>query len=154
MGKGDALKHAEKNLSDAFIFLNGDTYLPIDYQRMMKEFLAGREQALIVAYHRAPGSAAATPADRVPNNLEVLPDGRVNAYRKRNPEGLTHVDAGAIALRKDILKPLPGGRPFSLEEEVFPQLIRDGQMRAWRTPETFYDMGSPEGLAALEEKLT
>jgi NDP-sugar pyrophosphorylase family protein len=121
--------------------------------RLMAEFSAGRDSALIVAYQRPLGAPAITPADRVPNNLGVLPEGCVTCYRKRNAEGLTHVDAGAIALRKEILGPLPEGKAFSLEEEVYPQLIREGRMRAWRTAEPFYDMGSPEGLAALEEKL-
>jgi NDP-sugar pyrophosphorylase family protein len=153
LGTGGGLKLAEKKLSEEFILLNGDTYLAVAYDRLMAEFSAGRDSALIVAYQRPLGAPAITPADRVPNNLGVLPEGCVTCYRKRNAEGLTHVDAGAIALRKEILGPLPEGKAFSLEEEVYPQLIREGRMRAWRTAEPFYDMGSPEGLAALEEKL-
>lgn len=153
LGTGGALKLAERKLDAGFLLLNGDTYLAVHYDRMMADFSAGRDSALIVAYQRLPGGSAKAPADRVPNNLSVLPDGRVSSYRKRNPEGLTHVDAGAIALRKEILAPLPEGKAFSLEEEVYPQLIKEGRMRAWETAEPFYDMGSPEGLAALEEKL-
>jgi len=153
LGTGGALKLAERKLDAAFLLLNGDTYLAVDYGRMMTEFGAGRDSALIVAYQRLPGCSATGPADRVPSNLGVLADGRVTNYRKRNPEGLTHVDAGAIALRKEILAPLPEGKAFSLEEEVYPQLIQEGRMRAWKTAEPFYDMGSPEGLAALKEKL-
>lgn len=153
LGTGGALKLAERKLDAEFLLLNGDTYLAVNYARMMEEFSAGPDSALIVAYQRLPGTPATAPADRVPNNLGVLPDGRVSCYRKRNPEGLTHVDAGVIALRKEVLEALPVGKAFSLEEEVYPQLIQEGRMRAWTTDEPFYDMGSPEGLAALEEKL-
>jgi NDP-sugar pyrophosphorylase family protein len=45
------------------------------------------------------------------------------------------------------------GQKCSLEEEIYPNLIARGQMRAWVSREPFYDMGSPQGLAALEEKL-
>jgi len=77
----------------------------------------------------------------------------VTAYRKRNSEGLSHIDAGVIVLKKNILARLPAERKCSLEEEIYPQLIAQGEMRAWVTTEPFYDMGSPTGLAALEEKL-
>jgi NDP-sugar pyrophosphorylase family protein len=153
LGTGGAMKLAEKKLRETFLLLNGDTYLAVDYDRIMAKFSAAQDSALIVAYQRLPGAPAAAPADRVPNNLGVSPDGRVSDYRKRNPERLTHVDAGAIALRKEILAPLQEGKALSLEEEVYPQLIKEGRMRAWKTGEPFYDMGSPEGLAALEEKL-
>lgn len=80
-------------------------------------------------------------------------EGRVEAYRKRDPEGLTHIDAGAIVLDKKVLQTLSVGQRCSLEEEIYPKLIADGELFAWVTQEPFYDMGSPAGLAALEEKL-
>jgi NDP-sugar pyrophosphorylase family protein len=66
---------------------------------------------------------------------------------------MTHIDAGAIVLSKEILKLLPPGKRCSLEEEIYPRLIERSEMHAWVTTEAFYDMGSPAGLAALEEKL-
>jgi NDP-sugar pyrophosphorylase family protein len=77
----------------------------------------------------------------------------VTAYRKRDPEGLSHIDAGVIVLKKEILAGLPARQKCSLEEEIYPSLIARGEMRAWVTRDPFYDMGSPAGLAALEEKL-
>jgi len=77
----------------------------------------------------------------------------VTAYRKREPEGLNHIDAGVIILKKEVLKSLPVKRKCSLEEEVYPQLIAYGEMRAWVTTEPFFDMGTPAGFAALEAKL-
>jgi len=40
-----------------------------------------------------------------------------------------------------------------LEEEIYPSLIAGAKCAPWVTREPFYDMGSPAGLGALEEKL-
>jgi len=153
LGTGGALKNAEAHLQDHFVLVNGDTYLGIDYRRLAKEFAEADCSALIVAYERPGIVSQNVPASGLPNNLGVDRDGIVTAYRKRNPEGLSHIDAGVIVLKKEILTGLRAGQKCSLEEEIYPSLIERGEMRAWMTHEPFYDMGSPAGLAALEEKL-
>jgi D-glycero-alpha-D-manno-heptose 1-phosphate guanylyltransferase len=153
LGTGGALKNAEAQLQDYFVLVNGDTYLAIDYRALLREFMESNCAALIVAYQKPATVSPAIPANQVPNNLAVAPDGLVMAYRKRNPQGLSHIDAGVMVLKKEILAELPAGRKCSLEEEIYPRLIARREMRAWLTSEPFYDMGSLEGLAALEEKL-
>jgi NDP-sugar pyrophosphorylase family protein len=152
LGTGGALKNAEAKLQDWFVLVNGDTYLAIDYDKLVRDFTAANCAAMIVAYEK-PAVATAVPASALPGNLGVNTEGMVTAYRKREPEGLNHIDAGVIALKKEILNGLPAGQKCSLEEEIYPRLIARGEMRAWVTREPFYDMGSPAGLAALEAKL-
>jgi NDP-sugar pyrophosphorylase family protein len=153
LGTGGALKNAEAQLRDTFLVVNGDTYLPIDYQALHSSFAASDCAALIVAYEKTSADSSHVPANSLPHNLGVLPGGSVFAYRKRDPAGLTHTDAGAVVLHKSVLQWLPEGCPCSLEEEIYPRLIARGQMRAWITSQPFYDIGSPAGLAALEKKL-
>jgi NDP-sugar pyrophosphorylase family protein len=153
LGTGGALKNAESKLEDEFVLLNGDTYLPVDYAALFQAFRKSLSDALIVAYRKSNRTAASSPANNVANNLAVAADGRVIAYRKHDPQGLTHVDAGVIVLRKWVLRKIPPGRFCSLEEDIFPQLIADGRMSAWVTSEPFYDMGSPAGLEALASRL-
>lgn len=153
LGTGGALKNAEAKLRDWFVLVNGDTYLAIDYGKLMRDFVASDCRAMIVAYEKPAVAVANVPASGLPGNLGVDSDGRVTAYRKREPEGLDHIDAGVIVLRKEVLLKLPVARKCSLEEEIYPQLIARGELRAWVTREPFYDMGSPVGLAALEARL-
>jgi mannose-1-phosphate guanylyltransferase len=153
LGTGGALKNAEAKLRDRFLLVNGDTYLAIDYRALVKQFAEANCSALIVAYEKPATISQEIPASILPNNLDVSSDGLVGAYRKRNPEGLSHIDAGVIVLKKKILAGLRAGQKCSLEEEIYPSLIERGEMRAWVTHEPFYDMGSPAGLAALQEKL-
>ena len=153
LGTGGALKNAETLLAPSFLLLNGDTYLDLPYRDFARNFSAGNVAAIVAAYQ--PNSHdARVPADRVAGNLAIDSTGKVLAYRKKQAQGLTHVDAGVIALRKAILDRIPVGVVYSLEEDVFPGLIAAGQMRAWITQEPFYDMGSPEGLQALVSKLS
>jgi NDP-sugar pyrophosphorylase family protein len=153
LGTGGALKNAEAQLQDYFVLVNGDTYLAIDYASLLQDFREADCTALIVAYGKPETASQSVPASVLPANLGVSQDGVVTAYHKRNSEGLNHIDAGVIVLKKEILARLPAGQKCSLEEEIYPQLIAQGEMRAWVTTEPFYDMGSPTGLAALEEKL-
>jgi mannose-1-phosphate guanylyltransferase len=153
LGTGGALKNAEAQLQDYFVLVNGDTYLGVDYRALGKEFVTANCSALIVAYEKPTATSRDIPARFLPNNLGVDAHSVVTAYRKRDPEGLSHIDAGVIVLKKEILAGLPARQKCSLEEEIYPSLIARGEMRAWVTHEPFYDMGSPAGLAALEEKL-
>ena len=153
MGTGGALKNAEKLLGREFLVVNGDTYLDIPYREFAQEFATGDATAVIAAYK--PDAVNGTlPADKVPCNLAVGVDRKVMLYRKKQPGGLNYVDAGVLGLRKAVLEKMRAGETFSLEENIFPRLIAEGQMRAWVTQEPFYDMGSPEGLKALVEKLS
>ena len=145
LGTGGALKNASSKLEEKFLLLNGDTFLDVNYAAVIADFLAHKPQALIVAR-----KSLNTPA---PNNLAVSPDGHVTAYQKRNPENMTCIDAGAIVLSREVLNDIAPEQICSLEEQVFPKLIQRGEMRAWVTPEPFFDMGSPAGLQALSEKL-
>jgi len=153
LGTGGALKNAESRLEDHFILVNGDTYLGVDYGELLRKFAEVKCAALIVAYQKPAKTSPDIPANQGPNNLAIGTDGVVTAYQKRNPEGMSHIDAGVIVLNKEILTSLPADRVCSLEEETYPRLIAEREMRAWVTREPFYDMGSPAGLAALEEKL-
>jgi NDP-sugar pyrophosphorylase family protein len=145
LGTGGALKNAAALLDGEFLLLNGDTYLAIDYAGLSDAFRASEAMAMIVAYENSDA--------RVPSNLALTADGSVAVYRKRDPRGLTHVDAGVIALRREVLAEIPASSKCSLEEDIFPKLIERGQMKAWVTKEPFYDMGSPAGLEALAARL-
>jgi mannose-1-phosphate guanylyltransferase len=153
LGTGGALKLAESQLENEFIVLNGDTYLDLSYAQLSHRFLAEGREALIAAYCGRAGEPQ-VPADTVARNLGVDSSGNVWAYRKKEPVGLTHVDAGVIALRKSVLTRIPVGASCSLEERIYPQLIREGQMRAWITQEPFIDMGTSEGLQVLAKKFS
>jgi mannose-1-phosphate guanylyltransferase len=145
MGTGGALKNAERHLDSEFVLLNGDTYLDIRYAQLFEDYRAAGCKAMIVAFQNQD--------NRLLGNLALNADQKVVAYSKKNPVGLQQVDAGVIALDRQILELIPTGVKCSLEEEMYPVLIRAQEMRAWVTQQAFIDIGSPAGLEALEGKL-
>jgi len=145
LGTGGALKNAESKLKNEFLLLNGDTYLPINYNSLIKSFYKSDKQGLIVAYDNSQWI--------VPNNLAVNESNIVISYNKKEQTGLTHVDAGAIMLKREVLRYIPEGCICSLEEETFCKLIAKRELSAFPTNQRFYDMGSFQGLETIRSVL-
>lgn len=144
LGTGGALRLAEPLLAERFVVLNGDSYLPVDY-RSIAALLENAPMALAIYDNRLGDTGVA-------NNIGLDGEGRIAFYRKGARSGATHVDAGAVAMRREVLAEAPDG-PFSLENHFFPLLISRRELAAWHSPQRFYDMGTPAGLAALEAYL-
>jgi len=141
LGTGGALKNAEGKLDDEFLLLNGDTYLPIDYCELVDSFYSCNCRGMITVYDNA--------LKIVRNNIAFNELNVVTAYNKKNAEGMTHVDAGAMILKKDILEMIPGSKICSLEEEIFCQLIEKRELMAYPTSQRFYDMGTFNELEVI-----
>ena len=88
-----------------------------------------------------------TPPDR--SDLQIDPDLSVLRYDK-SARNLGYVNAGVLALRRDIIRAVPSGRPVSLENEVFPGLIEKHEMSAYIASEKFYDIGTFASLQGFE----
>lgn len=142
LGTGGALKNAEDKLLDEFLLLNGDTYLPIDYDAFIKSFKEFDKIGTITAYDNS--------EEIVPNNIAVGTSSEVISYNKKASEEMTHVDSGAMIFKKDIIKLIPEGRTCSLEEEVFCELIKRNELVAFISKQRFYDMGSFKELEIIK----
>jgi mannose-1-phosphate guanylyltransferase len=144
LGTGGAIKHAAAQVADEFFVLNGDTYLPLDYRALeqrWEERRAGLEGLLVVYDNH----------ERVaPGNVR-LDDGELVAeYRKDAGAEGGYVDAGVQVFKKTILDMIPDRGVVSLEQEVFPKLIAGRRLGAYATSTRYYDIGTPERLAAFE----
>lgn len=142
LGTGGALKNAQDKLMEDILLLNGDTFLPIDYLELIDHFHGYNTMAILTASNNSEIMA--------PNNVAIVESNRVVDYNKRDPKGMTHVDSGALVLKKEILDFFPEGRVCSLEEDIFPELIKRKVLKAFITGERFYDMGTIEGLKLIE----
>jgi len=141
LGTAGALKRAEPLLDDDFFLIYGDSYLFLDYRMIVNFFRRHSELGLMVVYRNQDW--------REPSNV-VADGGFVIAYDKetRTPE-MTYVNYGASVLRKKALECIPARRP-SAQEELYRDLIRQRQLLAYEVYEPYYEVGSPEGLAAFE----
>jgi len=145
LGTGGALKNAENKIEQVFMVLNADTYLPIDYPKLVGFYRKKKKKAVMVLYDNH--------EKLMVNNARLGGDGLVQAYNKESSEGMTHVDAGTYLFNKRVLSLIPAGREVSLETEVLPKLIEGKELAGYVTGQRFYDMGTPERLRETEEVL-
>ena len=147
LGTGGALVRALPLLARDFVLIYGDSYLPIDYSLPVRRLREAGCSGVLVIYDNRNGDTG------VANNIAVAPDGRIARYEKGAPEaaGLTHVDAGVAALRRSVLEEWNGPPKFSLEREIYTELIRRGELHGLEVRQRFYDIGTPERLKVVEE---
>ncbi|MFT3773195.1 MAG: NTP transferase domain-containing protein [Minicystis sp.] len=153
LGTAGALRRALPLLDETFLVTYGDSYLPFDYRAPLLDLRAhaGHDGALgTMAVFRNDDTL-----DR--SNTEVRGD-IVIRYEKRPRDAardpsLDHIDYGATALRREVIAALPADEPHDLSA-VQRALAAAGRLRAYAAAERFYEIGSPEGLADLENRLT
>jgi len=144
LGTGGALKMAEGLLDDAFMMMWGDSYLLLDYAAIWRAFQEQDLPAMMVVFRNQ--------NKRVPSNVKV-DKGKVTVYDKWSQDpAKEYIDEGLTCLRKEVLRRVPAGQPFAIEQ-VFQDLAAEGRLAAYETDQPFYEIGSPEGIAELEKAL-
>jgi NDP-sugar pyrophosphorylase family protein len=145
LGTGGALKNAENKLKESFLLINGDTFLPIDYGKLIEYFYQCGKIGVVTVY---------TNSDNIVfNNIAVSKSNIIVDYNKHNSKEMTHVDAGASVFSKKVLDIIPNNQVCSLEEEIFPKLIKDQDLFAFPINQRFYDMGDFTGLEKINQIL-
>ena len=149
-GTGGALRLALdlSTLAPSFLVLYGDSYLPVDYARVLHELEQGGHAALLTVFrneHRWDASNV------------LFERGRVLLYDKRRRDArakdMAYIDYGLGALRATTVERyVPPGRPVDLAD-VYHQLSLDGELAGIEASERFYEVGSPAGLEDLRRYL-
>lgn len=137
LGTGGALRKAETFLNQNFILLNGDTYIPIDYKSLWKHFKQ-LDKIGLVAVRKQSG------------NISVKGILITRYDKSGKSENLEFTDAGVQVFKKKILEFIMPNQVVSLEEEIFPKLIKEKQLAAYITKEIFYDIGTHDRLKTAE----
>jgi NDP-sugar pyrophosphorylase family protein len=142
LGTGGALKAATRLLDDTFLLTYGDSYLQFDYTGPLRDLRAHDDAMASMAVFENAGRF-----DRSNTRIEGE---LVAAYDKRRHD-FSHIDYGAMALRRTALERLPSGHCglSALQSE----LASEGLMRAFVVDERFYEIGSEAGIGDLEQHL-
>lgn len=143
-GTGGALIRALPKLGDAFYVLYGDSYLPIDYQAVGRAFLTAGNPGLMTVFENREAYDA--------SNV-WFEDGRIRLYSKQEklPQ-MRHIDYGLGVFRVDAFADCPRDAVVDLAA-VQSTLSRQGRLAGYELAERFYEIGSPAGLAELDELL-
>ena len=146
LGTAGALRVALPLLEPTFLVTYGDSYLPFDYAEplLLLDRSADCDGVMSVFANHGKWD---------PSNVET--DGTwVKRYEKgKDDPALDHIDYGALSLRRSVIEAVPPGVALGLSE-VQTRLARAGRMRALVAPHRFYEIGSMEGLEALDHALS
>jgi MurNAc alpha-1-phosphate uridylyltransferase len=149
LGTAGALRRALAELEPTFLVTYGDSYLPFDYQAPLRD---------LCAHPAALGTMAVYPNDdRFDRSNTAVSGDRVVRYEKRPRDaprdpGLSFIDYGATALRREVIAAIPAGEVRELSA-VQHDLAAQGRLRAFTADRRFFEVGSESGLADLEAEL-
>ena len=141
LGTAGAVRNAIDQLESEFMLLYGDSYLPINYWDVVRNYRKKTSRGLIVVYDNRNSDTG------VVNNVALGADGTVRKYEKgRAAADLEYVEAGVLSFQRDVFATLPALEPVSLEQELYPKLIAEHQLRGFVTTQRFFDIGTPQRL--------
>jgi NDP-sugar pyrophosphorylase family protein len=144
LGTGGAIKKIEEYLPEAFFILYGDSYLDIPYAPVEKAFRASGKTGLMTVYENK---------DMYDVSNVIFQDGELVSYCKRNKTDLMHhIDYGLGILCKDAFVDFPKYEFLDLAD-VYEKLANEKQLAGYEVFTRFHEIGSPEGLQELREKL-
>jgi MurNAc alpha-1-phosphate uridylyltransferase len=150
LGTAGALRLAldREVLDEQFFVIYGDSYLSVSFSSVATAFSSSGCPALMTVF-------------RNDGNWEesnvVFENDRVIRYQKHchePPPGMHYVDYGLSMFRADLVAEMVmAGTPVDLAP-IFEKLSFEGRLAGYEAKERFYEIGSPDGLRALEAHLT
>ncbi len=175
-GTGGAIKFVEPWIhSDPFFVLNGDSLTPgLDFQALEKEHLNGgrrTEDGGQRAEIRGKESESGNPQSPIGNSSGVTlgvtqiektgrygtvdfdKTGRVTAFLEKAEREHGWINTGVYCISRRTLEMIEPNKNISIETDIFPSLASSGLLRVFRAAPPLLDMGTPDGLTAMEHFL-
>ncbi len=145
LGTAGGLKYVEPHLrSDPFLVLNGDSLMPnLDFQSLEKTRTEGSKDWTLIVVTRIEESGRY-------GTVEFDPSGRVTAFREKAERKAGWINGGVYLMNRSALAAIEPGKNLSIETDIFPELARRSLLRAFTAPPPLLDMGTPEGIRAME----
>ena len=142
-GTGGALRLALDHgvLSESFLVIYGDSFLPVEFSPVWRAFQSSRMPGLMTVLRNR------SQWDR--SNV-IYKNGRVVLYDKRGGPAMQYIDYGLSAFRRELFGDAPEVFDLAL---LLGDLSRRNQLAGFEVTERFYEIGSPQGLADLEHYL-
>jgi NDP-sugar pyrophosphorylase family protein len=147
LGTAGAIRNALDLLAPTFLVTYGDSYLPFDYAEPLRVLEAHPDCQGVMSVYANHGAWDESNSQPDASGEWVL------RYEKKRPDlKFSHIDYGAIALRREVIAALPAGQPHDLAV-IQAELARAKLLRATEARDRFFEIGSPEGLETLDRWL-
>ena len=140
LGTGGAIIKALPYLGNKFMVLYGDSYLPIDYSVVEREYADCGKPALMTVYANSERFDA--------SNVDFA-GGTLNLYQKgMKSREMTHIDYGLSCFDGSVFLNYPLELPLDLGQ-ICTDLASDNQLAGYEVFERFYEIGSHPGILDL-----
>lgn len=148
-GTGGAIKFAEPWIqSDPFFVLNGDSLAPdLDFLALEKTH---RD------YSNTWITLGVTQIEKTGRYGTVEFDGgdNVTAFLEKAERKHGWINTGVYCISRRVLEAIEPNKNISIETDIFPSLAAVNRLRVFRVEPPLLDMGTPDGLAAMEKFLS
>jgi D-glycero-D-manno-heptose 1,7-bisphosphate phosphatase len=136
------IKAARPQLDGHFLLMSCDSYWPLRFDAMWREYLAAGVPALTTVYSNKDGYSR--------DSVRVGFDGFVELFDPtRTTPGLKGIDISYAILQRRLVDRLPD-HDMPIEEALYPMLIRERQLTAHVTDHRYYSVSSPDRLPLTE----
>lgn len=143
MGTAGALLQAVDLLDEEFLLLNGDSLF--DFNLLDLQALASNEKWL--------AKVALRPLSDTGRYGTVTLDGdRITSFAEKTGGGPGLINGGVYMLRREVLRYIQQ-IPCSLENDILPKLVAQGQLYGRSYPGYFIDIGIPEDLRRAQAEM-
>jgi len=147
LGTGGAIKKALKQLEGEFFVLYGDSYLPINYEKMANSFVnGGNYQGMMSIYHNS--------NQRERSNVRLMNDPEIyyDKHSACEDNEMEFIDYGVSILKKSAFDSISINTEFDLAT-LYNQLSKQRLLIGWEVHEPYYEIGSFAGIAELSNFL-
>jgi NDP-sugar pyrophosphorylase family protein len=147
LGTGGGLRQASDHITtDTALVMNGDSYTNVELNRLVSAHLESRADLTMVVIQGTRHDAGSVLMDK---------NGRVTTFaEKRFVQDSAYLSAGIYILDKNLVKSIPPGSKFSLEEQLFPEWLAKGKnIMAFVSASQCIDIGTPGRFAQAQDLL-
>lgn len=144
LGTGGALINALEYLEDEFLVQYGDTYLPIDYNKIISFYAENNRYNILTVFKNQ---------NKYDQSNIILDQNNIVLYDKDlYDEKMEYIDYGLSLLKKDTLKEYDCDGFIDLSS-VYKALITKKELIAFEVYQRFYEIGKPDGIKETEKFL-
>jgi len=141
LGTGGPIKRAEHLLrnSGPFLVLNGDIFADLRYSEILEKHKETNALATIALCEVEDPSRYGV--------ADIAADGQIKRFIEKPEKGTATtnlINAGIYVLSPEVFNYIPKGKYVSMEREVFPKLVEQGELFGHIFHGSWIDIGKPE----------
>ena len=147
LGTGGAVINSLKYLPNIFCLIFGDSYLPINYKKYIDRFDIKKYDCLITVYKNNNKYCL--------SNINIVGN-KIKRYKKLKikNKNYKYINYGFMIFKKDFFKNYLSQKGEKLDLDLMlEESIKNNKTQFLKVKKTFFEIGSNEGIARLENYL-